>query len=139
MLVPFLIALAISMTKGVHAQESFCFMELNAENFFDPIDDKDKSDTCDYTPPQVSLSQSGDNFIAIIRKGTYDIASYTFYINGVEQSGVSLDASGKIIGYTLKGTETSAKITIVDSAGYSISSELRLTPTISSDDDEDED
>lgn len=101
--------------------------------------DKDKSDTCDYTPPQVSLSQSGDNFIAIIRKGTYDIASYTFYINGVEQSGVSLDASGKIIGYALKGTETSAKITIVDSAGYSISSELRLTPTISSDDDEDED
>lgn len=41
LLVSFLIALAISMTKGVHAQESFCFMELNAENFFDPIDDKD--------------------------------------------------------------------------------------------------
>ena len=49
LLVSFLIALAISMTKGVHAQESFCFMELNAENFFDPIDDKDKSDD-DFLP-----------------------------------------------------------------------------------------
>ena len=34
MLVPFLSALAISMTKGVHAQESFCFMELNAEALY---------------------------------------------------------------------------------------------------------
>ena len=49
LLVSFLIALAISMTKGVHAQESFCFMELNAENFFDPIDDMDKSDD-DFLP-----------------------------------------------------------------------------------------
>lgn len=87
------------------------------------------SDTCDYTPPQVSLSASGKNLMAIIRKGSNEISGYTLYVNGVEQGGISLGGNGLISGYTLDGSESSVKITISDSAGYSVSSEIKLTPT----------
>lgn len=97
--------------------------------------DKDNTDTCDYTPPQVSLSASGGRLTAVVRKGTYDIAGYTLYINGVEQSGISLGGNGVITGYTLDGSESSAKIVISDAAGYEASSEIKLTPTKKPDDD----
>ncbi len=90
--------------------------------------DAENTDTCDYTGPQVSLSSSGTSLIVTVRKGTSDIASYTLYINGVEQSGTSVGSDGTITSYTLDGTETSARITVTDTEGYSVSSELTLTP-----------
>lgn len=89
---------------------------------------RDTSDPCDYTPPQVALSTSGDNIIATVKRGSYDIASYTLYVNGVEQSGISLSDSGVIGGYTLKGTETSIKFTVTDSSGFVAGSEITLSP-----------
>ena len=91
--------------------------------------DRDNSDTCDYVPPQFALSTSGNNIIATIRRGSYDIAGYTLYINGVEQSGISLGGDGRVNGYTLNGTESSIKLVITDAAGYSAASEMTLTPS----------
>ena len=90
---------------------------------------RETSDPCDYAPPQIALSTSGSNIIATVKRGTYDIAGYTLYVNGVEQGGISLDASGVISGYTLKGTETSIKFTVSDSAGYVATGEMTLTPS----------
>ena len=101
---------------------------------------RDTKDTCDYDPPKLSLSVSGNKIIATIRRGTYGIKGYTLYINGVEQSGISLGGDGSINGYTLKGTETSVKLMISDDAGYTATSELTLTPvapTPSTDTDKD--
>ncbi|MDO4507782.1 MAG: transglycosylase domain-containing protein [Candidatus Saccharibacteria bacterium] len=103
---------------------------INAEGY-----DAENSDTCDYVPPQVSLSTSGDDLIAVISRGSGSIASYTLYINGVEQGGTSLASSGLINGYTLDGTESSVRITIVDNYGYSVSSEIKLTPTVRPDEE----
>ncbi|MCR5700246.1 MAG: penicillin-binding protein [Candidatus Saccharibacteria bacterium] len=86
---------------------------------------RDQNDTCDYEPPRVSLSASGCNLNANISRGTSDLADATLYINGVEKGGVSL--SGGTI-YTLNGTETSARITVSDSAGYTSTSEIKITP-----------
>ena len=91
---------------------------------------RDTKDTCDYDPPKLSLSVSGNKIIATIRRGTYGIKGYTLYINGVEQSGISLGGDGSINGYTLKGTETSVKLMISDDAGYTATSELTLTPVV---------
>ena len=90
---------------------------------------RDASDTCDYTPPQLALSTSGNSIIANIRKGTYDISGYTLYVDGVEKSGISLSGSGKINGYTLTGKEKNIKLVISDSAGGTATSEMTLTPT----------
>ena len=91
--------------------------------------DRDTSDPCDYTPPQIALSTSGDKIIAIVKKGTNDIEGYTLYVNGVEQSGISLGGDGTINGYTLKGTETSIKFSVTDTAGYVSTGEITLTPS----------
>lgn len=91
--------------------------------------DRNTSDTCDYTPPQLALSTSGSKIIATVKRGTSDISGYTLYINGVEQGGVSLGADGTILGYSLKGTETSIKFTVTDAAGYTVTGEMTLTPT----------
>ena len=91
--------------------------------------DREKEDTCDYTPPSLSLATSGNNIIAVIKRGTNSIASHTLYVNGVEQSGTSLGADGTVYGYTLKGTETSVKLNVTDSAGYTVTAEMTLTPT----------
>ncbi|MBR0467659.1 transglycosylase domain-containing protein [Candidatus Saccharibacteria bacterium] len=91
--------------------------------------DRNTSDPCDYNPPEIALSTSGDKIIANIRKGTYDIAGYTLYVNGVEQGGISLGGDGVIHGYTLNGTETSIKFTVSDSAGYVSTGEMTLTPS----------
>ncbi len=91
--------------------------------------DRDTNDTCDYEPPRLSLSLSGKNIIATIKRGTYDISGYTLYVNGVEQAGISLSSDGVINGYTLNNTESSIKFTISDSAGYMASAEMGLTPS----------
>jgi len=90
---------------------------------------RDTSDPCDYSPPQLSLSISGNRIVAAIRRGSYDIAGYTLYINGAEYGSVSVGSDGTISGYTLNGTETSIKLTITDSAGYSASSEMNIAPS----------
>ncbi|MDO4398862.1 MAG: transglycosylase domain-containing protein [Candidatus Saccharibacteria bacterium] len=96
--------------------------------------DRNTSDPCDYTPPQIALSTSGDRIIATVKRGTNDIAGYTLYVNGVEQSGISLGVDGVISGYKLNGTETSIKFTVSDSAGYSASGDMTLTPKTKVDD-----
>ncbi len=98
---------------------------------------RDTKDTCDYKPPQLSLSTSGDKIVATIRRGSYDIAGYTLYVNGVEQGGISLGGNGTINGYTLKETDRTIKFTITDSAGYSTSSEMKVTVNKPTEDDSD--
>lgn len=93
--------------------------------------DRETSDTCDYTPPQVNLSYSGSTLIATIRKGTNDIYGYTLYVDDVEQSGISVGATGVISGYTIDGTESRIKLLVSDTAGYTATAELPLTPTAS--------
>lgn len=99
-----------------------------AYNVPEPYDDEN-SDTCDYTPPRVSLSVSADgtSFVAAIREGTNSISDFTLYVNGTEVSGAKLGGDGAISGYTLNGTETKAKIVVTDAAGYSASDEITLT------------
>lgn len=96
---------------------------------------KDASDTCDYEAPQVSLSRSGSKLIAIVRQGSNDIVSRTLYVDGESVGEVTIGASGAISGYTIDGTESLIKLVITDSAGYSASAELPLTPTVVKDDD----
>ncbi len=90
---------------------------------------REKEDTCDYTPPSLSLATSGNKIMAVIKRGTSSIASHTLYVNGVEQHGTSLGADGTVYGYTLKGTETSVKLNVTDAAGYTVTAEMTLTPT----------
>ena len=90
---------------------------------------KDTKDTCDYKPPTISLTTSGPNIIANIKKGTYDIAGYTLYVDGIEQSGISVNSKGVVSGYALNGTETSLKLVVTDTAGYATTAEATLTPT----------
>ena len=91
--------------------------------------DRETSDTCNYVPPQVALSTSGNNIIATVKRGTNDIAGYTLYVNGAEQSGISLGTDGVISGYKLNGTESSIRFTVSDSSGYVATGDITLTPT----------
>lgn len=93
---------------------------------------RDTKDTCDYTPPQASLSITGKNVYASVRRGSSDIAGYTLYANGVEQSGISLGSDGLIGGYTLKGDESvTLKFVVTDASGYSATAELTAKPATS--------
>lgn len=96
---------------------------------------REQNDTCDFEPPRVSLSTGGCKLSAKIVKGTYDLASATLYINGVEKGGVSL--SGGAI-YTLTGTETSARLVVSDTSGYSATGEINISGTSSCKKDTDE-
>ncbi len=104
----------------------------NVYNVPEPYN-RDASDPCDYTEPQLALSTSGNTIIANIRRGTYDITGYTLYVDGVEKTGISLGSGGKISGYTLTGKEKNIKLTITDSAGGTATSEMTLTPTTTDD------
>ncbi|MBQ8985139.1 transglycosylase domain-containing protein [Candidatus Saccharibacteria bacterium] len=90
--------------------------------------DREKEDPCDYKAPTVSLSTSGANIIATIKKGSSDIAGYTLYVDGIEQSGISINSKGVVSGYALDGSETSIKLVVSDSAGYTATAEAKLTP-----------
>ena len=90
---------------------------------------RDVTDTCDYVPPEVSLSTSGNKIMVSIRKGSYDIGGHTLYVDGAAVDGTSINSSGVINGYVIDGTETSLKILITDAAGYTAASEISLTPT----------
>ncbi len=88
---------------------------------------KDASDTCDYTPPSVSLSVSGDDIVAAISRGSYNIAGYTLYVDGADKGSVTVGSNGVVSGYKLTGTEKTIKLTISDTAGYYASGEVTLS------------
>ena len=89
--------------------------------------DRENSDTCDYAPPAVSLSVSGNKIIAIISKGSYNI-SYSLFVDGEEKKDISISSNGIVSGYTLDGTESTIKIMVTDTAGYTAVVEKELTP-----------
>ncbi|MBO7718116.1 hypothetical protein J6S37_01305 [Candidatus Saccharibacteria bacterium] len=90
---------------------------------------REVSDTCDYEPPRLSLSVSGDKVVAVVRGGSYDLAGYTLYVNGEERGGVSLSSSGVVNGYTITCGDKTVRLVISDTAGYSASSEINVNPT----------
>jgi len=89
--------------------------------------DRENTDNCDYVPPQIAVSRSGDKIVASITKGTYPITGYTMYVNGVDKGSFTVGAGGVVNGYTIKNTDTSVRLTISDSAGYFASNELTLS------------
>ena len=100
--------------------------------------DRDTSDTCSYTPPQVSLSTSENYIIASVKKGTNDIDGYTLQVtaNGktTDYNNISVSGDGRINGYTLNGTESAIKLMVSDTAGYVASTQMNLTPKSTTDD-----
>ncbi len=91
--------------------------------------DRENTDTCTYEPPQVSLSRTGRNLVAIIKKGSNSISGVTLYADGTEVPNVSVATNGLISGYQIDGTESLIKIVVTDSADYQATAELTLTPT----------
>ena len=90
---------------------------------------RETEDPCNYTPPTVSLSTSGTNIVATIKKGSNDIAGYTLYVDDIEQSGISINSKGVISGYVLDGCEKSLKLVVSDSAGYMATGTTTLKPS----------
>jgi len=90
---------------------------------------KDVSDTCDYIPPSVSISRSGNQIVAVIRRGTYDIAGHTLYVNGVEIAGTSLNPDGGVVGgYEIDDSaNNTVKLVVSDTAGYMATDERTFT------------
>ena len=83
----------------------------------------DVADTCDYTPPSVSISKSGTSIIVSITKGSYSITGATLYVDGKEVSGATISAAGgPVNGYTVTGSEQSIKVNVTDAAGYTAAS-----------------
>ncbi len=114
-------------------------IEVEVTKFKDPVSgtetfkvpepyNRETKDSCDYKSPSVTLSVSGQNIIANITRGTYDISKYTMTVNGNEVGGISVGAGGVVSGYKLDGTETSIQLSITDSAGYTATDQLALTP-----------
>ena len=89
---------------------------------------RDQEDPCNYTPPSVSLSTSGANIVATIKKGSSEIAGYTLYVDGIEQPGISINSKGIVSGYALDGSEKTIRLDVTDTAGYPASATLTLTP-----------
>lgn len=87
---------------------------------------REVKDTCDYRPPSVTISPSGSNLIASIKKGSYDIAGYSLVVDGIEIPGISVNNKGVISGYALDGSEKSIKFTVSDTAGYQTTAELTV-------------
>lgn len=92
---------------------------------------KDVSDTCDYMPPSVSISRSGNQVVAVIKRGTYDIAGHTLYVNGVEIAGTSLNPDGGVVsGYEIDDSaNNTVKLVVSDTAGYMATDEKTFTGT----------
>lgn len=98
--------------------------------------DRETSDTCNYVAPQVSLSKSGSKIFATIKKGSNSISGASLYVDGVEISnGITVTPTGTAsVNYTIKGSESVIRVLVSDTAGYTASSELKLTPTTPSQD-----
>lgn len=81
---------------------------------------REETDTCDYTPPSVSLTYDAltRTLYAVVKKGTSNIAGYTLYINGVEMSGISVGSNGAISGVIIADDDKTAQLTVSDESGY---------------------
>lgn len=88
--------------------------------------DREKNDTCDYIPPQVNLSTSGNKIIANISEGSEPVTGYVLYIDGTKKTGITLESNGVVSGFTLAGSETEIKFEVTDKAGYTATRELRI-------------
>ena len=106
--------------------------------------DKDTSDPCNYRPPRVALSVSGQKLVASINRGSADLnpGSYSLQVTTDGQTkeypGVSIGGDGVISGYTLTGYESHIKLSITDTAGYVATADITLTPKSKPDDKTDE-
>ena len=88
---------------------------------------RDVKDTCDYSPPTIAsfnVTGSGTTarISATIKKGSSDIASYTFYADGIEQPKAKVSCNGSactITGYDISDSDQSYRLVVTDSAGYS--------------------
>ncbi len=106
--------------------------------------DKDTSDPCNYRPPRVALSVSGQKLVASINRGSADLnpGSYSLQVTTDGQTkeypGVSIGGDGVISGYTLTGYESHIKLSITDTAGYVATADITLTPKSKPEDKTDE-
>lgn len=92
--------------------------------------DRETTDTCDYKPPQVvSISVTGTKITVILQKGTYSLASAELYVDDELQPSAKIGSNGVVTGYEIDGTESSIKVVITDTAGYTDTKEISLTPT----------
>lgn len=103
----------VEVTKLVDPMSGTETIKLMDESY-----NKDVKDSCDYIPPEITLTVNGKNVTAKITKGSYSISGYSLTVDGVEKPGVSVDANGKISGYTFTGEEKEVTVTISDTAGY---------------------
>ena len=136
----------MTFNRYTHALAATCTpeaykIEIEVTKITDPVTGEDTydvpepynrelTDNCTYTPPQVSLSRSGNSLLATVKKGSYDIAGATLFVDGKEVSGGATVSGNRVtINYSIKGTESSVRVTISDTGGYYATSELTLTPT----------
>ncbi|MBR5938978.1 hypothetical protein IKZ77_00265, partial [Candidatus Saccharibacteria bacterium] len=105
--------------------------------------DKDGNnvDKCDYTPPSLSLSASGNSIIAKITKKSESISKCTLYINGAEPANTKFSCpsgGGMVTIYTASNGETgTARFVISDGAGYQAEASIQIPQTTSSPDPSD--
>ncbi len=76
----------------------------------------DVSDTCDYTPPTVTVSRSGNNVVVNISKGSNAISSVKVYADDKEVGSVSTNG-GVVSGFTITN-EKKITVNVTDNAGY---------------------
>ena len=137
----------LTFNKYNHLLASTCTSEaykiqVEVTKITDPVTGKDTydvpepynrevEDTCNYLPPQVSVTTSGSRIITIINKGSEPIANKDkiLFIDGRAISGVSFGSDGVVSGYTLNGSESSIKVMVTDASGYTAVSEITRTPT----------
>ena len=93
-------------------------IEIEVTKITDPVTGKDSikvdepynaevEDTCDYVPPSVSISMTGDKVYASVTKGSQPITNYALVVDGTPKS-VSVAANGEVTGYTLTKKENNA-------------------------------
>jgi hypothetical protein len=110
-------------------------IEIEVTKITDPISGKEsikvdapynaeKEDTCDYVPPSVSISTSGNKVYVSVTKGSQSISSYTLVVDGTPKN-VTVSPSGEVAGYTLTQKEKVLAIQVTDAAGYTAVSEMK--------------
>lgn len=86
----------------------------------------DKTDSCTYTPPSVSVSESGGVIGVKVSGNSMDLASYTLYVNGEAVESGSASASFTT-SYKLKSSDTTVKVVVTDAAGYEAQGNMSRT------------
>ncbi len=112
-------------------------ISIEVTKITDPVTGKDSikvdepynaevEDTCDYIPPSVSVSISGDKVFASTTKGSQNITTYNLVIDGKAQP-ITLGANGEVMGYTITKKETTIGVQVIDAAGYVAASEIKTS------------